>query len=58
LPHSDLLKTEELQARGKRGAIVVLSEYRQKHRQKDGHTLVTNENGRPFNLPQMHRKFW
>ena len=29
--------------RGKRGAIVVLSEYRQKHRQKDGHKLVTNE---------------
>jgi len=29
--------------RGKRGAIVVLSEYRQKHRQQDGHKLVTNE---------------
>jgi integrase len=29
--------------RGKRGAIVVLSEYRQKHRQRDGHKLVTNE---------------
>ena len=27
--------------RGKRGAIVVLSEYRQKHRHQDGHKLVT-----------------
>lgn len=28
---------------GKRGAITVLSEYRQQHRRKDGHKLVTNE---------------
>ena len=28
---------------GKRGAIVVLSEYRQKHRQEDGHKMVTIE---------------
>jgi hypothetical protein len=28
---------------GKRGAIVVLSEYRQRHRLTDGHKFVTNE---------------
>ncbi|MCA1576244.1 MAG: tyrosine-type recombinase/integrase [Acidobacteria bacterium] len=28
---------------GKRGAIVVLSQYRQKHRQQHGHKLVANE---------------
>jgi hypothetical protein len=32
---------------GKRGAITVLSEYRQKRR----HKFVTDENGRLFNLP-------
>ena len=31
---------------GKRGAITVLSEYRQQRRQKAGHNLVTNESGR------------
>ncbi len=28
---------------GKRGAITVLSEYRQQRRRKDGHELVTEE---------------
>jgi integrase len=38
---------------GKRGAITVLSEYRQQRRLKAGHKLVAKKNGRFFNLPQV-----
>ncbi len=38
---------------GKRGAIVVLSEYRQKQR----HKFVSNENGRPLSLPSVLNKW-
>jgi hypothetical protein len=38
---------------GKRGAITVLSEYRQQRSRKDGHKLVTTKSGRLFNLPQV-----
>ena len=38
---------------GKRGAITVLSEYRQRHQRTDGRKFVAKESGRLYSLPQV-----